>query len=153
MIEIEADKCTGCRVCVETCPVGAIRVAGGVARVDAELCRQCGDCVSACPRGAITEVVPPVVVNLPKEPQVTAQLAAPVVTRSAGWLARVAPVAAAVASFVGREVLPLVLDRMASRAPDVGGAADSGVTTYPGYQRNRRQPGRQRHRQRGRRGF
>lgn len=153
MIEIRADKCTGCGACLQACPAGAIRIVDGIARVDAELCRQCGDCVSACPQGAITEVVPPVVVNLPKEPQVTARPAAPVMSRSAGWLARVAPVAAAVVSFVGREVLPLVVHRMASRVPDVGSTADSGVTTYPGYQPNVRRPRRQRHRQRGRRGF
>jgi len=45
-------KCTGCRLCEEVCPVGAIRVTY-IAKVDAERCTACGACVENCPQGAL----------------------------------------------------------------------------------------------------
>jgi len=48
-------RCTGCRVCEQVCPVGAIRVTY-VAQVDKERCTGCGTCVQNCPRGALSLV-------------------------------------------------------------------------------------------------
>lgn len=45
-------RCTGCGMCEEICPVGAIRVTY-IARIDAEHCSGCGACVENCPQGAI----------------------------------------------------------------------------------------------------
>lgn len=50
---VEAKNCTGCGLCVEECPVEAIRLDGGVAVVDEGTCTACGACVTACPSGAI----------------------------------------------------------------------------------------------------
>jgi len=49
---VEADKCTGCRVCAGICPSDAIRV-DKHAIVDPGQCTACALCVSACPNGAI----------------------------------------------------------------------------------------------------
>jgi electron transfer flavoprotein alpha subunit/NAD-dependent dihydropyrimidine dehydrogenase PreA subunit len=46
------DACTGCGVCVDVCPFGAIDVVNGKAVIN-EACRACGQCVEACPVGAI----------------------------------------------------------------------------------------------------
>jgi electron transfer flavoprotein alpha subunit len=46
------DACTGCGVCVEVCPFGAIEMVEGRAVIN-EACRACGQCVDACPVGAI----------------------------------------------------------------------------------------------------
>ncbi len=54
-IEILANKCTGCGVCVEACPFGAIACEGGVAQVNAA-CRVCKLCIKRCPTGAISVV-------------------------------------------------------------------------------------------------
>jgi len=50
---VVAEKCTGCALCVEACPIEAIEMREGVAWIDPEIC--CGDaiCVPACPEGAI----------------------------------------------------------------------------------------------------
>jgi len=45
-------RCTGCRICEQVCPVGAIRVTY-VARVAQERCTGCGFCVQNCPQGAL----------------------------------------------------------------------------------------------------
>lgn len=49
---IDKTRCTGCSVCVNVCPQGAIRV-NDIAKVDAALCTGCSACVRACPNGAI----------------------------------------------------------------------------------------------------
>lgn len=51
--EIDKDKCTGCGVCVDACPVEAITV-NDIAIVDADTCVDCGSCVDECPNEAIT---------------------------------------------------------------------------------------------------
>jgi electron transfer flavoprotein alpha subunit len=51
-IEVIADKCTGCRLCVSACPYGAIEMEGKLAVIN-ENCTLCGACVSACKPDAI----------------------------------------------------------------------------------------------------
>jgi Na+-translocating ferredoxin:NAD+ oxidoreductase RNF subunit RnfB len=48
------DNCTGCTLCAQACPAGAI-VARPYIRheVADDLCTRCGMCVTACPEDAI----------------------------------------------------------------------------------------------------
>jgi len=48
-----ADRCTGCRMCLDVCPRGAVSFAGSVAHIQVANCRGCGRCVEACPQEAI----------------------------------------------------------------------------------------------------
>jgi electron transfer flavoprotein alpha subunit len=52
-IQIINDKCTGCSLCVKTCPFGAIVVKEKKAVIDLHKCNLCGACVPACKFKAI----------------------------------------------------------------------------------------------------
>jgi Dissimilatory sulfite reductase (desulfoviridin), alpha and beta subunits len=53
---VQKDECTGCGICVDDCPSGAISLDGdGICTIDKEACTECGICVDACPAEAITE--------------------------------------------------------------------------------------------------
>ncbi|MBN1243151.1 MAG: 4Fe-4S binding protein [Spirochaetales bacterium] len=45
--------CLGFGDCVAVCPVGAISIRNGLARINADRCDGCGDCVDSCPNGVI----------------------------------------------------------------------------------------------------
>lgn len=47
------DACLGLGSCVDVCPIGAIRIESGIARIDHVLCTGCGKCVAFCPTGVI----------------------------------------------------------------------------------------------------
>jgi NAD-dependent dihydropyrimidine dehydrogenase PreA subunit len=59
---VDDDKCSGCKLCVETCPGKALQLVGKtqVSMVsDAPVpCIACGDCVAICQPAAITLVKP-----------------------------------------------------------------------------------------------
>ncbi len=46
-------KCSGCQICLSQCPVDAIQIIDGIARIDPEKCVGCGKCVQVCPSEAI----------------------------------------------------------------------------------------------------
>ena len=51
---IKQDMCTGCRICVNDCPVGAIEMkADGYAEIDEAECIRCGRCHDVCPQEAV----------------------------------------------------------------------------------------------------
>jgi ferredoxin len=46
-------RCTGCSICQDICPTGAISFIVSVARINGANCTGCGRCVEACPQEAI----------------------------------------------------------------------------------------------------
>ena len=50
---ISEDKCVGCGICVERCPVGAISMTADKAVIDMEGCIRCGVCHKACSYEAV----------------------------------------------------------------------------------------------------
>ena len=54
--EVNREKCSGCGTCVDYCPVDAIALVEGKARIDGVRCIGCGECVTVCPEGAIPPV-------------------------------------------------------------------------------------------------
>ncbi|MCZ2809722.1 MAG: 4Fe-4S binding protein [Candidatus Bathyarchaeota archaeon] len=53
-VEIDRDKCDGCGVCVEMCPMDALRLdEGEKAYVKYDECWYCGCCELECPRKAV----------------------------------------------------------------------------------------------------
>ncbi len=53
-VRVNADKCTGCKDCIASCPFEAIEIKEGKAVVN-EYCQSCMTCISVCPEGAIVE--------------------------------------------------------------------------------------------------
>lgn len=54
-VKVNAEKCTGCGVCADSCPSEALNLEAGKAAVVAENCTDCGICVSSCPEEAIEQ--------------------------------------------------------------------------------------------------
>jgi len=118
-----ADKCTGCGLCIETCPNGALQLANGIAILAQAACTQCQVCVDACPEGAISAVEMPIVATGPYAVQSVHEskdmVTNPVPIDSKPWLL-------SALAFAGQEILPRlaevligVLDRRLALAQPV----------------------------------
>jgi len=59
---VDLEKCTGCSLCVERCPVEAIEIKDGKAVIDYEKCWGCAKCFKVCRQGAYSprELMPDV---------------------------------------------------------------------------------------------
>lgn len=54
---IDADSCTACGVCIDTCPCDVLELVDDVATVtDEDSCIACAECLEECAFGAITEI-------------------------------------------------------------------------------------------------
>lgn len=52
--QVIKDYCVACGTCVNVCPLGAIKIVGGVfAEVDQSKCVGCSKCVKECPASTI----------------------------------------------------------------------------------------------------
>ena len=51
-MKINKTKCIGCGACVDACPMMAITVEGGTAKIDENSCVDCGICAYICPNDA-----------------------------------------------------------------------------------------------------
>jgi len=52
-VKIDQDRCDGCGVCRDVCPVTAITIVNGKATVS-DACVDCETCISLCSREAIS---------------------------------------------------------------------------------------------------
>jgi pyruvate formate lyase activating enzyme len=47
-----AERCTGCGMCVDVCPENAISINDNISLTDRKLCKACGTCAEVCPNEA-----------------------------------------------------------------------------------------------------
>ncbi len=53
-LELDVEKCIGCRMCTEVCPHGVFTIENGKAQiVDRDACMECGACARNCEVEAI----------------------------------------------------------------------------------------------------
>jgi ferredoxin len=52
--EVDIDLCMGCETCIDRCPMTAIKIIKGYAKINRKKCIGCGNCVPICPEGAIS---------------------------------------------------------------------------------------------------
>ncbi len=160
MVYVDVEKCAGCAFCAEACPVGAISLVGGTARVDQKRCTDCEACVEVCPTGAMLAVREPVaeraaVPSLRPAPEVIRVRPQPA---SVPLRTRAVPAVGAALTFLGRNIAPRLagyllnaLDRRLSQgrvSPAVGVPGRSPLASGMGGRGLRRR----RRRGRGRRG-
>ena len=50
---INIDKCTGCGLCLDECPVQAIQKDDDIYVIAPDICTECGYCSDICPEDAI----------------------------------------------------------------------------------------------------
>ncbi len=54
-LELDAEKCTGCAMCIQVCPHAVLAMDNGKASiVDRDACMECGACARNCPEEALT---------------------------------------------------------------------------------------------------
>ena len=54
-LNLAAQRCNGCRMCLTVCPHGVFAIADRKARiVDRDACMECGACAKNCDSGAIS---------------------------------------------------------------------------------------------------
>lgn len=150
MIYIDGEKCAGCGACEDACPVEAVRVSEGVARIDQDRCTECEACVEACPNEAILVVIEPAEEKAisPREQP------APEVALAESHQSKVVPVVGAALAFLGREVAPRLatyllntLDRRISQKQSAAASSNKSLTPSGGRRGEQKGP---RHRQRRR---
>jgi NAD-dependent dihydropyrimidine dehydrogenase PreA subunit len=50
---VDWNRCVGCGICVQNCPVGAIELIEEKANISPQKCIRCGMCFRVCPQNAI----------------------------------------------------------------------------------------------------
>lgn len=67
-IKVINEKCTGCKLCIKSCPFGAIQVVEKKAVIDLDKCTLCGACIESCKLNAIVLTkISPSEIDFPKK--------------------------------------------------------------------------------------
>lgn len=147
ILYVDVDRCSGCAICVGVCSTGAMSIQHGKACINQSLCNLCEACADSCPEGAILSVTEQSIVRSEGQSAIVEQQSASALVTGA---ARAAPAIGAALLFVGREVLPRVVDRLfdavdgklgESTLQSTGDSSRPGTSSTGGRRRRRRRGG------------
>jgi NAD-dependent dihydropyrimidine dehydrogenase PreA subunit len=143
VIQIDQELCTGCGSCMQACTHGAILLRDERAMIDQALCMQCEACMEACPNQAIRAIALPLnrssnIAVPTAEIQIVPVKNQPVMIEERGSKSSLAPLAATALMFLGREVLPKLVDTLIKElerrlAEPATVSLSRSVTTSPRY--------------------
>jgi Fe-S-cluster-containing hydrogenase component 2 len=142
---VDAARCTGCGACVDVCPVGAMALVDGKARVDEETCTGCEACVDTCPGDAIQPVIRGELVPAPERPVPTVPRPSPL-AETAGTV--VVATGVGLLAQAGRALVRAV-ERWLTRPPAEAGSPAARTSSTPGSGGVAGRGRRARHRRRG----
>ena len=91
IVWVDAVRCTGCGACIDACPVQAMGLIDGKARVDEQACTGCGICMDACPEEAIRPVIQGELIPAPQRPAPTVYRPSPLVETAGAGVVATAP--------------------------------------------------------------
>jgi NAD-dependent dihydropyrimidine dehydrogenase PreA subunit len=122
LLTIDRNLCTGCGICLDACPNGAISLdeVEYVSTIDAVLCNECLECLDVCPNDAIRRVESSELVSVSegeivegevirREMMPVPELGPPAMLQQPGRLVALAGTAL---SFVGSWLLPRAADAL-----------------------------------------
>lgn len=55
VVKVNEEECTGCETCIDACPIEAIEMKDGIAKIK-DNCNSCNACIESCPVEAIKEI-------------------------------------------------------------------------------------------------
>jgi NAD-dependent dihydropyrimidine dehydrogenase PreA subunit len=156
LLTIDRTLCTGCGICLDTCPTGAISLDEDecASTIDPALCNECLECLDVCPNDAIQRVESPDLAPawggevvegevIASEVIPVSEVGLPGRTRQPGQLATLAGTAL---TFVGSWLLPratnALLDAMERRLVDGASSAPSTTPLRSGNKSSMRRMGR-----------
>ncbi len=109
MVQVDQALCAGCGICVDSCPVEAIRLVNQRAVINDAQCTQCEACHDTCPNGAIVILSTPVPSSSTVSPTPIRATQSEIISLANSR----APLAEAVLSFLSSEVAPRLVDALA----------------------------------------
>ena len=132
MFYIQSQQCVGCGACVDACPVGAIQLIDGQARINQDKCEQCEICLSVCPENAIVAILDEEPVSGTRSFDLIKPK--PAAVQPAQSTSSLTPWVGAALAFIGREIVPRlavslleVWDRRTRQPASSSGAVSSSL--------------------------
>jgi len=110
MVQVNQALCAGCGICVDSCPVEAIRLVNLRAVINDAQCTQCEACHDACPNGAIVILSTPVPSSSTVSPTPVRATQSEIIAPASSRV----PLAGAALSFLSSEVAPRLMDALAN---------------------------------------
>jgi Fe-S-cluster-containing hydrogenase component 2 len=149
MLYVDENRCSGCGLCVDVCPVEALTLRDNVATINQTLCTECEACATACPERAILTIIEPALVPQAESEVTSYQRQQP----SVPLATKLAPAIGSALFFMGREVVPRVanylLDAFDRRMSPTSIAGQNRSLAPPSEEKSK--GGGRRHRKRHRR--